>query len=241
MRLIKLLSIILLFSIIAIPASALPGLQLLQEEEATRKEKSASKLFVKSIDLDIGVFSIINADKAGGPSPVMPTLGGEICLVPFYTGLIDFYIQPGLQLFGFDLNLDYGWTESKALPVEIEAADAFHVIGTMFYADTGVLWKFHPRFELAAGGGLNFLLRIPTKAFGNIEQNRRETWAYFYGKGRFFYPSARIAFGTQLTDSVKAMIKGRYCFPLFRIWDQDNAHFLDQSLYSIIFSICFQL
>jgi hypothetical protein len=153
-----------------------------------------------------------------------------------------FFVEPGLELFG-DY---YEWTEAygTAIPTVYESDAGFYTLGILLSAQAGLSFDVSKALALGGAIGLDFLLRFPVE-FSNQSPDsvdgRAPAMAYFYGKGRFFYPETRFFLRWHVIDRVDLVLNVRGFYPIFHLWDGLSQSFFDQFMLSAGFGFAVRL
>lgn len=189
-------------------------------------------LDIEGIGLTGGVVWIGNGDDTGGPSPLKTTVGAS-----FPVGLSPgFLVTANARAFAHD----YEWTDdARAVPTEIETRDAFSVVSLL--ADVEATFRLPLGGDVIGGVSLapTFLLRFPTTAYGDAEEDRAAMRAYFAGAGRFFYTGVGAYSRWNATDGVALVFRARGYPPLLQRLAEPNLPFYDQMLIEASVTVLF--
>ncbi len=189
-------------------------------------------LDVEGIGLTGGIVWTGNSDDAGGPSPVKSVVGASlpVALSP------GFVLTANARAYAHD----YEWTDDgRAVPTEIETRDALSVLSLL--ADVEATFRFALSDEVAGGLSIapTFLLRFPTTAYGEAEEDRAAMRSYFSAAGRFFYPGLGLYCRWRATDSVSLVFRTRGYPPLFQRLAEPDLPFYDQMLIAASVTVLF--
>lgn len=192
-----------------------------------------SALTVPEITPEAGLLWIGNYDaRISGLAP-NPLLGLVGISVPF-----SFPELPKALLFAVSFDLfgsyyEYDTTYLRALPSVSEAGVGFFTLGMILSPRFGVRFPPGSRVEVGAALGLDFLLRFPLEFFNSDPASvagRQPALAYFFQKGRFFYPETELFLRWKPADAVTFNFGARALWPLFHSWDNEGLLFADQLL-----------
>ncbi len=176
------------------------------------------------------------------PSPVMNTLGGSAILT-FADGFF-LTFEPGLDLFW----TNYENLAGRAVPTENErgAGNNVFVLGFLLDVPLVATLRFGSalsetiphRFAVGFSMGPAFVLRAGFKydLTGDqaaMEANQKAVVAYFWEKGRWFYPAAGIRFEIALQERFTFLVGVRGFLPIFNAWTGTKP-FLDHSMLHIV-------
>ncbi len=182
----------------------------------------ARALSVKTVDIDGGLMWIGNSSSEGAPSPVLSTIG--VALPMYLTSRLS--IAPELDFFGTQYQLSSDGT--RAIPTEIETGS--QVWCAIFLLDFPVRYDFplSKILTLGVGASPSLLLRVPVFPYGSGQDEEGTMLSYFYGLGRFFYPTAESYLDYQILPKVAVEIRLKAFIPLFHLWDGEDLPFWDQ-------------
>ncbi|MBE3065746.1 MAG: hypothetical protein IMZ69_12115 [Spirochaetes bacterium] len=168
-----------------------------------------------------------NTDElsSSGPTPVVivQSLGASVPLA--IAG--PFFMEPSLDLFG----TWYEYTGTRAVPGARESGTSFFVLGTLLGVRAGAAFPVSPRVVLGASIGLDLLLRIPIDLEAGAAErtgDRRASYGYFYGMGRFLYPETRLFCKWRIAEKFGLVFSVGALHPVFHLWDGEGLAYLDQ-------------
>lgn len=205
---------------------------------------SLSAINIESVDVSGGVIWIGNTGDNTAPSPITSTLAVSIP-IRFASFLL---MVPELGYFG----IPYGIENNRTVPVEIEFKDSVFVAS--FLVSPRVLFAFNLGSSLMLGASISpaVVVRIPTLAWGEGENQREQIVEYQHGSARFFYPEVGFMFdwavprrvdipeemgeAEESTDAGKSRVhlavSVRGYLPVFHLWDGEDLPFHDQLMVS---------
>lgn len=158
------------------------------------------------------------------PSPLVASLGVAL---PFSLGE-NLLFYPDLT---FSV-IDYYWKsdQARAVPAEIATADRMTVLHLLFNPSLMYLIDLSPRISLGGRFSPSFLFRIPLYGYDQGEETRDEMVSYFYGQGRFFYPSLGPELRWRYSEKVACRIYAQLLWPLHNAWDGEAVPVWDQMI-----------
>ncbi len=189
---------------------------------------AVSAIQLPGIDLSGGLIWIGNAEEEGGPSPLLGIWGVGLPLQ--FSPL--FSIEPELSMFGTQYQLMSDGI--KAVPTEIEYADSLWTL--ILSLDVPFRFTFYLNEALSLGPAAHavFVFRIPMKGWGEASaqtgdpEHRKAISTYFYSNASFLYPGVGFFFNWKIFESLGFHFRLLSLFPLFHLWDGENAPFWDQ-------------
>jgi len=178
-----------------------------------------------------GVAIINNESVLGTVNPVVNTLGGSMSIA-FMRGFF-LSLQPALDLYW----TNYEFYEGRAVPTESERGEGNNafVLGFILDLPLTATVRFTDRIGAAVSLGPAFVMRA---AFANdtaeenavdMASNLASIVSYFWGSGRWFYPSAAIRFDVYLQQNFTFAFGVRGFLPVFNAWT-DNPNFWDEGI-----------
>jgi hypothetical protein len=159
-----------------------------------------------------------NSDSDSAPSPVLGVWGAAAG----FRMSDNLFFLPEIGFYG----LDYFYRDGKALPAEIEYADA---VGTLVVLLDAVLaWNFPLRDErlaVKAGTGPALSFKIPVVPHGDAPTG--EVVSYFLQNLRFLHWEIKGVFEWDISKSLGLSVRLRTLLPVYRLWDGEGAPFYD--------------
>jgi len=135
-----------------------------------------------------------------------------------------FWFHPEIGFYG----IEYFYQNGKALPAEIEYADAVGTLGILI--DPLLVYEYDlddaGRLKVGAGAGPAFSFKIPLIPHG--EDPSGDVAAYFFGSARFLYFELKSYFDWNITDWFGLTVRIRTLLPVFHAWDGEGSPFYDQ-------------
>lgn len=151
-----------------------------------------------------------NSDGDSAPSPILGVWGAG---ASFSLGR-DFFLLPEMGFYG----LDYFYRDGKALPAEIEYADAAGTLVVLVDSLAARSFSITPdTLSVTLGTGPAFSFKIPIVRHGDSPAG--EVGSYFIQKMRFLHWEIKAALEWNLTRSLGLSIRLRTLLPVYRIWD----------------------
>ena len=163
-------------------------------------------------------------DQPETPSPLVASVG---LAMPFPLGEhLVFYPDLGFSV------IDYYWRadEARAVPAEIATSDRMTVLHLLFNPSLVYLFDLNSRISLGGRFAPSFLFRIPLYGHDQGEETRDELVSYFYGQGRFFYPSLGPELRWRYSEKVVCRIYIQLLWPLHNAWDGEAVPVWDQMM-----------
>jgi hypothetical protein len=182
------------------------------------------------VSADGGVILMLNADENSAPHPFMPALGASFNILPDDKPLL---LEAGMLLFG----TQYMWSDERAAPAEIEAANSMLTLGIILEVRVGYIFTLSELFRIGVTGGLASVFRFPIKAYDNGSENQGDVLGYLMA--RFLYPEIEATFRWRLREKLGLSLGVRYMFPIFHIWDDEDLPIYDQMMFSLILGVQF--
>jgi len=205
---------------------------------------SACALQVSDIEVRPALFWFGNGytiDASGIPvqySDVSPVTGGAGIGVGLqFSPLLS--LRPALDFFGIQYALVSINGAPKAVPTQIETANAVLILNALLSVPLTLTWTLDPQLQFSAGVSPSMLFRIPTIGYGSPD--RGAIISYLYGEGRFFYPEVQTSILYRMSDQLHAGFTLRALFPIFHLWDGEPVPFWDQMIFSGMLSLRFNL
>ena len=159
-----------------------------------------------------------NSETDSAPSPILGVWGAAAK----FKLTERFFFLPEIGLYG----IEYFYRDGKALPAEIEYADA---VGTLVVLlDPLVAYNIPlPGGKLAvlAGTGPALSIKIPIVPHGDAPTS--EVGGYFFEKLRFLHWEFKGVLEWNLTDSLGLSVRLRTLLPIYRFWDGEGSPIYD--------------
>lgn len=186
----------------------------------------AAALSVQGVDARAGLLWLGNSSTEGAPSPLLDTIGISVPLS--IAPRISF--APELDFTGTQYQLQVYSDPTRAVPTEIEFANQVWYLTLLL--DLPVRYTLPLSKQLSLGFGLSpaLIFRIPTVSYGLGASQAGAMSAYFYGEGRFFYPTTELFLEWQALPGIALQFRTRVFFPVFHLWDGDGLPFWDQMM-----------
>lgn len=208
-------------------------------------------LGLESFDIKSGMIWIGNAavDPAGtdaAPSPLTTVVGISL---PIRLSNI-FLIAPELRYYGVPYGMEYG----RAVPVEQEFADWAWVMGLLIEPRAVFDFPIQRWLSLGVYVSPTILVRIPARTWGAADTTAIAS--YLYDQTRYLYPEVGFYFDWRIPSNkrsieAESLNEGEFekpegeegivinlvvdlgaYFPIFHIWDGENAPLWDQFMVS---------
>ncbi len=192
-----------------------------------------SSLDIESVSIDGGPLFMLNTDKEGAPSPLLPNIGfsadirgeGEMSyFIPSVSFCWNYY-----QLSESDTSI--------VQPAEIEYADSLLLLNILM--DFPYSIRYLIKDKITAGWLVSpaVMLRIPVKAWGEGENQKSDILGYFYS-GRFIFieTGGYLLWDYSDKNSFKSVLS--LYFPLYHLWDGQS--FFDEFMIKLGFGFSFK-
>lgn len=184
-----------------------------------------------------GVAIIFNGSGVAGTSnQVVNTIGGSMALAIRKGYFLD--LQPTLDFYW----TNYEWSGSQAVPTQVERGDGNNafVVGFILSLPVTATTHFTERLGGSASIGPAFVMRA---AFANddsnpvaMASNLASIVSYFWGAGRWFYPTASARLEVYLQQNFTFAFGARGFLQLANLWT-DSPDFFDGSMLQITMSM----
>ncbi len=182
-----------------------------------------------------GLLHITNGDEDGAPSALVPPFGAWIPVsLPSAPHLS---WEAGVMMLGltytFDSNSDRG------VPVEIEHANSFWVLGLIGDLRAVYLWQLRDNLWVGATGGLALFMRIPVIPYDDAASDWGSLAGFF--ALRSLFPEVGAALRWQILGNTAIVAQLRALYPLHNLWDADAPSVLDTLTAGLIVGLDFDL
>lgn len=179
----------------------------------------AASLPFDRVTIHSGLLYIHNGVEDGAPSALVPPLGAWVPIkLPLAPSLS---WEAGLMIVG----LTYTWEDDRGVPVEIEHADTFWVLGLAGDLRVVRTWPLAKSLSLGVTGGLALLLRIPLIPYDDAASDWGALAGFF--ALRSLFPEVGATLRWQAVDRAAIVLQLRALYPLHNIWDGDTPSALD--------------
>ncbi len=158
------------------------------------------------------------------PSPLVASVG---LALPFPLGdHLIFYPDLGFSV------IDYYWRAEagRAVPAEIATKDRMTVLQLLLNPSLVYLFDVAPKVSLGGRFSPSLLFRIPLYGHDQGAETRDELVSYFYGQGRFFYPSLGPELRWRYSETVVCRVYVQLHWPLHHLWDGETEPLWDQMM-----------
>jgi hypothetical protein len=173
----------------------------------------AAALPFETVTVHGGLLYIVNGVEDGAPSALVPPLGAWVPVsIPAVAGLS---WEAGAMITG----LTYRLEDDRGVPMEIEAANTFWVLGLLGDLRALYLWPVAGTLLLGPTAGLAVLLRIPVIPHDDAASDWGTLAGFFLQRSLF--PEAGAALRWQILERVGVAAHLRLLYPLHNLWDAD--------------------
>lgn len=222
----------------AVPEEALPAEGASPSGELEKQDYRPTDLIAR-----FTVQVVLNRDQSvpivSGPSPVVVVPGVAVAFP--LGGRLSFV--PGLEFY----SAYYDWANDRAVPIGVEGRSA--TVAALIL-ELPLAYDFRlPRAKgvsalgsgassaqqkISVQGGLALLARAAFMAEGLLPFEQEDAQAklgpitdYFWGKGRYLYPSLGLGYSYELADWVSFGVSARVMIPIFNLWTEEGLPFED--------------
>ena len=180
-----------------------------------------------------GLLLIVNGVEDGAPDALVPPLGAWVPVPLPSAPRLSW--EAGVMLLG----LTYHYEDGRGVPVEIEAANSFWVLGLVGDLRALYLWPLADKLALGVTGGLALVLRVPVIPYDDAASDWGSLAGFFVARSVF--PELGAALHWQLLDTVAIAVQLRALYPLHNLWDADKPSALDHFTAGVIAGLEFKL
>lgn len=193
----------------------------------------AASLPFDRVTVHTGLLHITNGIEDGAPSALVPPLGAWVPVaLPLWPPLA---WEAGLMIVG----LTYTYEDGRGVPVEVEHADTFWVLGLAGDLRVVRMWPLGKNLSAGVTGGLALLLRIPVIPYDNAASDWGSLAGFFLLRSLF--PEVGAALRWQALERAAVAVQLRALYPLHNLWDADSPSALDHFTAGLIVGLEFSL